>query len=62
MDLRSVIGTVHAFVEIGDPLCCHVSQRDCDLAVMHRCGTENATHRQTGVNRVDMELVSDPAC
>ena len=33
----------------------------CDLAVMHRCGSENATYWHTGVNRIDMELVSDPA-
>ena len=32
MDLRGVISTVHAFVEIGDLLCRHFSQRDCDLA------------------------------
>ena len=40
MDLRGVISIVHAFVEIGDLLCRHFSQRDCDLAVMHRCGSD----------------------
>ena len=48
MDLHGVIGTVHAFVEKGDPLPSYVSQRDCDLAVMHRCGSENANHWHTG--------------
>ena len=60
MNLYGVISTVHAFVEIGDSLLCHDSQRDCDLAVMHGCGSKNSTYWHTGVNRIDMELVSDP--
>ena len=61
MDLHSIIGTVHAFVEIGDSLRRHVRQRDCNLAVMQGGGTENTTDGKTSVSRVKMELVSDPA-
>ena len=61
VDLHSIIGTVHAFVEIGDSLRRHVRQRDCNLAVMQGGGTENTTDGKTSVSRVKMELVSDPA-